>query len=244
MTTREKREARAARLRGWAEAREAKQPALTEAARGDEAATGIPFGQPILVGHHSERGHRRALDRIDRAMGAAVENAGKARDMAERAASIEAQNAAAIYTDDDDAKEKLAEKIATLEAERDRIKAYNASCRKAAKTGGTGDMSLLDEKQRADLLGIARACAYQLRPGAAAPAYWTSNLSGNIGRLRKRLDGLDAAKARQAAGRIISARFAGTCAECSASIERGQTIRYSRQDGARCAPACETNEED
>lgn len=25
----------------------------------------IPFGQPILVGHHSERGHRRAIERID-----------------------------------------------------------------------------------------------------------------------------------------------------------------------------------
>jgi hypothetical protein len=33
-----------------------------------EEADAIPFGQPILVGHHSERGHRRALERIDRNM--------------------------------------------------------------------------------------------------------------------------------------------------------------------------------
>lgn len=33
----------------------------------------IPFGQPILVGHHSEGRHRRDLARIDRRMGQAVE---------------------------------------------------------------------------------------------------------------------------------------------------------------------------
>lgn len=33
----------------------------------------IPFGQPILVGHHSERRHRKDIGRIDRATGAGVE---------------------------------------------------------------------------------------------------------------------------------------------------------------------------
>jgi hypothetical protein len=47
------------RLDGQAEAR-------LRAAR--EEADLIPMGQPILVGHHSERRHRRALDRIDRNM--------------------------------------------------------------------------------------------------------------------------------------------------------------------------------
>ena len=31
----------------------------------DDAVAGIPAGQPILVGHHSERRHRRALERSD-----------------------------------------------------------------------------------------------------------------------------------------------------------------------------------
>jgi hypothetical protein len=34
---------------------------------------GIPFGQPILVGHHSERRHRRDVDRIDSNMRKAVD---------------------------------------------------------------------------------------------------------------------------------------------------------------------------
>ncbi len=44
--------------------------------RAHAAVDGIPMGQPILVGHHSERHHRRALDNSHRAMGQAVE-AGK-----------------------------------------------------------------------------------------------------------------------------------------------------------------------
>lgn len=57
MTYRDRREAKADRLREWAEKREAKA-----AAAFDSAATlsdAIPFGQPILVGHHSEKRARR-----------------------------------------------------------------------------------------------------------------------------------------------------------------------------------------
>lgn len=220
-TTRERREARAARLRGWAEAREAKQPALQEAARGDEAATGIPFGQPILVGHHSEGRHRRAIERLDNAMRAAVENGRKADDMAARAANIEAAAANAIYTDDDDAEERLAEKIEKLTAERDRMKAANAEFRKTHKA------------ELKDRTFYERDCALPF------PSWAIKNATANIGRLRKRLDGLDAARARQASDRIITARYGGSCSDCGATIERGEQIRYSKTNGARCAPACE-----
>lgn len=244
MTTREKRERKAERLREWAAAREAKQGALSEAARSDEAATGIPFGQPILVGHHSERRHRNAIARIDRAMAASVDNSRKAEEMAGRAANIEAQAAVAIYTDDEDADERLTEKIAGLEAKRDRIKAYNASCRKAAKTGGVGDTSLLSEAERKSLAATARACAYMLGVGGGMPRYELTNLSANIGRLKKRLAGLDAARARQTQDRTIVARYGGSCEDCGAQLERGQLIRYSKSAGARCAVPCTTTNEE
>lgn len=38
----------------------------------------IPFGQPILVGHHSERRHRRDIERIDNNMRKSVEESEKA----------------------------------------------------------------------------------------------------------------------------------------------------------------------
>lgn len=42
-------------------------------------ADAIPFGQPILIGHHSEKRHRAAVDKIDRGMRKTVEE-GKKRD--------------------------------------------------------------------------------------------------------------------------------------------------------------------
>lgn len=242
-TYRERRLAKAERLREWSEAREAKQAALSEAARGDEAATGIPFGQPILVGHHSERRHRRAIERMNRAMAASVDNSQKAERMAERADNIEAQAANAIYSDDPDAIERLREKIEEMEAERARIKAYNASCRKAAKDGGTGDLSILTEPERESLLSTAKACPYQIGKGGSAPSYWLTNLGGNISRQRKRLAHLEAEAARPAddrgRGRVMEARYGGECADCGATVERGDTMTYYRRTREVVCAACE-----
>jgi hypothetical protein len=46
----------------------------------------IPMGQPILVGHHSEAGHRRLLDKSWKAMGKSVEFSDKAETYEQRAA--------------------------------------------------------------------------------------------------------------------------------------------------------------
>lgn len=188
-TYRERRERRVERLEGWAEGREAKAHAEHAKARG--IADGIPLGQPVLVGHHSEGRHRRDLARIDGAYRRTAEHAAKAKRHAEKARNIEAQLASSIYSDDEDATDRLRERIEALEAERDRIKAYNASARKAAKHGGTGDTSLLDDAQRANLASIAKHAPYQLRAGGALPAYALSNLSGNIKRNRDRLNELE-----------------------------------------------------
>lgn len=40
----------------------------------------IPFGQPILIGHHSEARHRRAIDKSWNAMGKSVELSNKAKE--------------------------------------------------------------------------------------------------------------------------------------------------------------------
>lgn len=181
-TYRERRLARAERLREWAEKREAK--AVAAAADVHRRVDAIPLGQPILVGHHSERRHRRDLARIDSSIQKAHEHGQMAHSMRSRAANIEAAADNAIYSDDHDACERLAEKIATLEAERDRIKAYNATCRK-----GSPDRSLLVESDISDLETCLKYAAYQCK-GGAFPSYKLSNLNGNIGRLRKRLEQL------------------------------------------------------
>jgi len=51
----------------------------------------IPFGQPILVGHHSEKRHRRDLDKSWNAMGKSVEFSNKAEEYKDRAAYWESK---------------------------------------------------------------------------------------------------------------------------------------------------------
>jgi hypothetical protein len=71
----------------------------------------IPFGQPILVGHHSERRDRNYRGRIHSTYGKAFALQ-KAAEEAERKANTTSN---AISSDDPDAPDKLAERIATLE---------------------------------------------------------------------------------------------------------------------------------
>jgi hypothetical protein len=241
-TYRERRERRAEQLREWAEQREAKSSAAHQASH--DATAGIPFGQPILVGHHSQRRHERAIERAQNQATAAVEHGRKAEEMAGRADEIERHAAGAIYSDDADAVERLREKLERLEAERDRIKRYNASCRKAAKTGGNGDLSILTEAEQRDLLSTAKACPYMIGPGLSMPSYKLQNLGGNITRARDRLKRLERERERGPADRYIAARFASECETCGAELAKGSTIRYNRQEGARCVtcpPAASEN---
>lgn len=227
MTYRERREARAERLRGWAGSNEAKAEAAIEGVR--RIADGIPFGQPILVGHHSERHARRDQSRMETGMRSAIDHADKAETQSARADEIERQAAHAIYSDDVDAVEKLEERIADLEAERGRIKAYNVSCRKGAR-----DVSLLDESQRAELVSVAQACPYQIGDNGSAPSYWLQNLGGNITRQKKRLTQLRAQAASvtddnpRGSGRRMYSKYGGVCPDCGEPFERGSVIVYYR----------------
>ena len=181
MTYRERRAAKADRLREWADKRDAKGSAARAAA--DRLADSIPFGQPILVGHHSEGRARRDQDRIHNGMRRSIDDTNKAAEFRRRADGIEAAADNAIYRDDDDAAERLAERIAEREGERDRIKAFNAKARK-----GTIDVDILDDRQRASYLSIATHAAWQLGKGGAFPGYVLSNLGATIRKDKKRLE--------------------------------------------------------
>lgn len=235
-TYRERREARADRLRGWAEGREAKAAAGFE--RAHTMADAIPFGQPILVGHHSESRDRRYRARIVATGQRALEDARKAESMTSRAGNIEAQLDRSIYSDDVDAVDRLAERVAELEGQRERIKAYNASCRKAAKTGGNGDLLLLDDDQRADIAGLARIGGAYLRDGGAFPSYVLTNLSGNIKRNRDRLEEVRRLQERTAAtdaagGVLVEALAGGYCRVTFADKPAREVLDALRAAGFR-----------
>jgi len=78
----------------------------------NRAVAGIPFGQPILVGHHSEKAHRRALERSWSAMGKSIELSEKAEHYEDKVQNI--LNPRAISSDDPDAIQKLKAEIESL----------------------------------------------------------------------------------------------------------------------------------
>lgn len=83
----ERAEERAERMELHAENAERRAAVAFDRADLSEGKSGIPFGQPILVGHHSERRHRRAIERADNAMRKSIEESDKAKYFAGRAAS-------------------------------------------------------------------------------------------------------------------------------------------------------------
>jgi hypothetical protein len=103
--------ARLARLRARAAARRAEGTAAVNGAH--KMAAIIPFGQPILVGHHSERRDRRYRDRIDGRFRKGFEALAEARELDRRADAAETNTA--ISSDDPEALDKLRAKLAEHE---------------------------------------------------------------------------------------------------------------------------------
>jgi len=174
MTYRDRREVRTARLREWADKRHADVAAVHAAQE--------PFRGDIAF--NTQPGRIPARERMNRQLERAWESTKTADRMSEKAANIEAATDHAIYSDDPDAIERLQERIAGLEAKRGAIKAYNASCKK-----GTPDLSLLSDDQKRGLELCLRYQAHACKHGAF-PGYATTNLAGNIRRLRLRLEAL------------------------------------------------------
>lgn len=172
----------------WAQSARRKADTASNAAR--EIMDRIPLGQPILIGHHSERRHRRDIGRIDGNMRRASELSDLADEHERKAAGLAAQLERNIYSDDPDAPEALAARIAELEAERDRRRAANAAYRKGGAAALAGDAQALAD------LATMRA----IYPGMDLAPYQPSsmaNLGANIRRLKGRIQQVQALQAKR-----------------------------------------------
>ncbi len=101
--------------------------------RSHDIVGGIPMGQPVLVGHHSEKRHRAALNRSDNAMRRGCEAGAKAEHYADKAAGV---GKAGISSDDPEALAKLRDKLQAMQARQERMKQANADWRKAGNKRG------------------------------------------------------------------------------------------------------------
>lgn len=97
----------------------------------NKLASMIPMGQPILVGHHSEKSHRSHLKRIHSQMDKFCELQNKSDYYNDKA--IAAENNNIISSDDPKAITLLKEKLEKLEKQRTQIKEHNKKAKKENK---------------------------------------------------------------------------------------------------------------
>lgn len=187
----QKRQARIDRLRGKAAALRGEAGERQQSAW--DAIEGIPPGQPILVGHHSEKHHRRDLARHDTNMRASFAAAKKAEEL--EAAANAAENNRAISSDDPAALDKLRARLERRMAMQELMRKTNAAIRMRDTDAG-------DEKLRE--LGFSDGRIAQLRRGdflgrVGYPDYELSNNNADIRRIKGRIELLEEAEKRRAA---------------------------------------------
>lgn len=115
----ERREAKKERLQALADKKRAESKATFEQAK--KMADVIPFGQPILIGHHSEGRDRNYRKKIDNKFRKSFEISGIADHYENRVEAMENNNA--ISQDDPEAIQKIMLKIASIEKQHAELKA-------------------------------------------------------------------------------------------------------------------------
>ena len=185
-----RQEARVARLERAAARARAEGTARVQ--RAEKMADIIPFGQPILIGHHSEQRDRNYRDKIHNNFGKGFELLAEAKELEARAANA-AKNTA-IFSDDPDAAEKIEAKIARLEQRQVMMRQANKLVRKQDRAGllemgyTEGAITRLFDPDFCGRIGYAD---YQL-----------TNNGANIRRLRERIKAIESEAARPEAAPV------------------------------------------
>jgi hypothetical protein len=154
-------------------------------------ASAVPFGQPIMVGHHSEGKHRALIKRVQNLHRKSIEEQEKSayyQDKAETASSNRT-----ISGDNPEAVKLYREKLEKLEAAQERMKTVNKAYKK-------GDAELKALGMDDDQIARVRADIQKSHPwdDKPFPTWALSNNSAEIRRIKEkietlgRLDGLEA----------------------------------------------------
>lgn len=210
MTRRERLERKVERRREWAEKAKQKSEAAFDAVH--RIADAIPLGQPILIGHHSERHARRDAERIHNGMARAVELDDKAKRHVEKAAGLEGQLETCIFADDHDAIEQLRERIAERKIAADHMVAVNKAWKKLL-AGNAADLLAMGwdvEMIEHAKMRIARLHHWENKPH---PGFEMTNLRACIRRDEQRIKEIEARNAKaaeaEAAGGVVVKYLAG-----------------------------------
>ena len=200
----QKQEAKRDRLEAAADRAEARSNDAYRKSDLREEVSGIPFGQPIIIGSSGEARHRAAIKRAGQAMDRCVAESKKAGELRAKAAAV---GTGGISSDDPEAVQKLQRQIDAAQASQDKMKAANKIIKRVAKKGNV--TSFDSDEFFAYRLELAEACgdgvansAWQLlqpdfcgRIGFAS--YQLTNNNANIKRMQKRIDELRKAAERE-----------------------------------------------
>jgi hypothetical protein len=188
----------------WADSASSKS--ATEFQKARDATRGIELGQPILVNHHSENHHRRAVEKSDSAMRRGVEASHRAAEHAGKAANLARQLDRTVFSDDEDAIEKIEARIATHERLADEMNKINKAWKKAKGTPDERAAQLIADGVCSEK--IATNAAQTMRQFAClkAPLDMT-NLRARIRTDKKRIEEVREYRARNdravAAGGVV-----------------------------------------
>lgn len=181
----ERKQARINRYKELAEKNHAAASAKREESR--EMMSAIPMGQPILVGHHSEKRDRNFREKAWNKLGQAVELSEKAEYYEHKAKAAENNNA--ISSDDPEAIKLLKEKLEKLEKLQSIMKAANKIVR---------SKKLTDEEKIQEMvkLGLSEeGAANALKPDFCGrvgfASYSLQNNNANIKRVKDRIKELE-----------------------------------------------------
>ena len=141
----------------------------------------IPFGQPILVGHHSEQRDRNYRSRIENNFRKGYDLYKKSQELESRAESV--QDNDAIYSDDPQAVDKLQTKINEAEELQSKFKAVNAAYKKFLKDPSSLDSAPINDTYKA----LIREYKPEWSGDKPIPSFRLTNNNANIRRLKQRL---------------------------------------------------------
>ncbi|MEM8500901.1 MAG: DUF3560 domain-containing protein [Pseudomonadota bacterium] len=222
-------------------AEKARAESQTTYNRAKDMASVIPFGQPILVGHHSEQRDRRYRDKIHTTFGKAFELDSKADHYQQKASSV---GDAGIASNDPDAIEKLTRKLAGLVESQETMKAVN----KIARQKNLSSDDKVAEIVNANLLSKTQAIAILKSDsvrGIGFASYSLSNNNAEIRRTRRRIAQLQ--RLRQSTpiqfenddfsmgidnGRVCVEFSGGKPSESVRALLKRSAFKWSRYQGA------------
>lgn len=197
-TRQERRQARIERYRSLAaNAEKQSEQAFEQSHKMSEV---IPFGQPILIGHHSERADRNYRAKIWNKMDKAVKLSDKAIYFEQKA--IAAENNNAIYLEDEDSIERLQEKVEQLSKYQEQMKAGN----KIIRSKKLSEIEKLDQLKE---LGLSDETALKyMQPwyygSKGFPSFMLTNNNARLNNAKERLAKAEKLKSAESKEYVIN----------------------------------------